>query len=259
MSGGGFPAPSFFGRFALFMNPVIGLNPESNWATIVALVAFLAILSWLYIVERRENKEWQFFNVVVGVVPILSMCVPLLLFNANYLSFTLPFLYLLLASLLARCMQWGKIATSASILVVLLFISFSINEYIKQINLGRGDYLGALTYMAENTDSSVIRITSDQDFRNGKLVDFYKSLIPVRQGQTIQYVDVADTSQMVDWIIIHKAEPDSYSKPIRQKIEFNNEKYWFDRSFRNSTIRTRHPYNKKLSIIIPVYKEIILK
>ena len=70
------------------------------------------------------------------------------------------------------------------------------------LKLGRGGYSRALAYISKNSSSVITYVGSDQDFRNGMLVEFYAPL--AAKDKIIQYVERSKWSQTrPDWMLTH--------------------------------------------------------
>src|SRR5262249_59885917 len=80
------------------------------------------------------------------------------------------------------------------------------------LRFGRGQYLAALGFMEKNSDGREVVITSDHDFRNGMLVNYYKRYLD--RADDTQYVDKATLDQEnvrtngallgAEWLILHR-------------------------------------------------------
>jgi len=231
---GGFPTPPPLERFSFFMVPALGLPYGSIISFAVACVVFSWILFYLYAVERRGTAEWQFFNIVVGIVPISAIFLPLPFLNPSYLVLTLPFVYLLMASSLSNFISHGKLWPALSVLLIIFFCFFSIKEFNKHLELGRGNPLGAMQYIVNKTKGPIISITSDHDFRNEKLINFYQKFIILIPGRKIEYVRSLDNTQHPEWLIIHDPNPDT--QPFNKFIRLDSDTYHLEYVFRHASV-----------------------
>jgi len=231
---GGLPAPQAIERFSLFIIPALGLPYGFTASILVAFVVFFAVLFWLYCIERQGNRNWIFFSIVVALVPTLTLFLPLPFFNPNYLIFSLPFFYLLLASMLSNFILQKKWQFLFAILIIVLFCFFSINEIKRHFKLGRGNYIEALQYIVQETKDPIISITSDHDFRNEKMLNFYRQFVKLKSGQKIEYVRSLDNTQHPSWLIVH--DPNPGAKPFNAFIRLGSDTYHLKRSFLNGSV-----------------------
>jgi hypothetical protein len=92
---------------------------------------------------------------------------------------------------------------------VVLLAAITTGHLVKVAGLlhyGRGNYRQALLEMAAATAGPVIKISSDHDFRNGTLVDFYARFVP--PGKQVEYINRAQRDQETpEWFIQHCGDP----------------------------------------------------
>jgi hypothetical protein len=113
--------------------------------------------------------------------------------------------------------SWRKIfqvrgpALSDSILrllgaaLLVFFLSGNFLTTIDLIEVGRGDYTGAIRYMAEETHGSNIVVGSDHDFRNKMVLSYYSKRL--RTGKKLLYLDLESwPASGPEWIILHSLE-----------------------------------------------------
>jgi hypothetical protein len=89
-----------------------------------------------------------------------------------------------------------------------LLAIFVVGNAVSTCNLlrfGRGQYLAALRFMEKNSDSQDVVITSDHDFRNGMLVDYYRRYLA--RPDSMRYANGATLNASgADWLILHRFE-----------------------------------------------------
>ncbi|MDY6832913.1 MAG: glycosyltransferase family 39 protein [Thermodesulfobacteriota bacterium] len=163
-------------------------------------------------------------NAAVAIFLLLAVCLPPLLGNLGrqlmYFRFSLvafPFTYIVLAIGIAACYKGNRLAKTLCLLFVLFFSYGNITRTHALITIGRGDYLGAMSYMAAqphtgpratapgNGDRTLL-VGSDNDFRNLPILYFYARYLP--QDTKMIYVGEGQwPTEGTDWLIRHSRQP----------------------------------------------------
>src|SRR6185503_4976414 len=142
--------------------------PESGWLATAALIAGIAaFLFGVAVLWRRRADEWVLFVVAIALSPAVQLLVdrPRVLYERFFLlSATL--LLLLVALCLDRLMSAGAVARLAALGLIGAFLVGNARLSGDLLAQGRGDYRGAIRYMAEHSTAAVITVGSDYDFRN---------------------------------------------------------------------------------------------
>ena len=117
----------------------------------------------------------------------------------RYFIVCFPFFYLLLAIVFD---EWSRQPGFIKLLPVLLILSMTTGHLLKLeklIALGRGGYLQAVNDMAAATRGQVVRVSSDSDFKNGKLLHFYGLLLSSKKIEYVAHDDIA--SERPEWLV----------------------------------------------------------
>jgi hypothetical protein len=181
---------------------LLGFADESRLGFISVLFALALIISGLWRLSLQKRDEWIFFLLVLLVMPalVVGLSQPKFLYF-RYFSVCFPFFYLLLASLFA---DWFRSADKMKTVPVLLLLAITTGHLVKVASLlhyGRGNYRQALYDMAAATPGPVISVSSDNDFRNGTMLNFYARFLP--PSKTIEYIPQERRNQEPpDWIIL---------------------------------------------------------
>ncbi len=182
---------------------------ERGWFPPIALLTFIAVtVTGTILLYRDRSALWAFFPVVLLVAPSLVVAAarPTFLYF-RYFLICIPFFYLLLAYLLGR---WYRSSVSFSrllvIALVMIFVFSQALRLIPLLQLGRGNYRAAVQHMSANTDSEILRVGSDHDFRNQVLLSFYARFLPPRVR--LVYIEQPDwKTDRPEWIITHSQIP----------------------------------------------------
>jgi hypothetical protein len=209
----------------------LGGPASGSVARIAALLAVVSIYVVLvYLVFEREDR-WIFYAVVIvaplGLIPILRL-VPL---SVRYFMISVAVSLVLLSSGCAALLRRADARRVIGLTLLAIFVAGNTVNTGNLLRFGRGQYLAALRFMEKNSNGREVVITSDHDFRNAMLVNYYKRYLE-RPDHT-HYVDAqmlkedyARTngfSPGAEWLILHRF--DLREQPERlTKIYGNNYK-----------------------------------
>ena len=186
---------------------LLGFSPVKGLRVVGVLMGLLLALCgiWKLFVQKRE--DWLFFAAALFVAPALMLLVfqPRFLYF-RYFSVCFPFFYLLLAYLFA---EWFETRGKIKFLPLLLIVGITAGHLIKVTSLlhyGRGHYRQAIQEMAAATPGPLIKISSDHDFRNSTLLEFYARFLP--PSKQVDYITRPRRDRETpDWFILHCGDP----------------------------------------------------
>jgi hypothetical protein len=132
---------------------------------------------------------------------------------------------------------WPRLGAAGRIAqVAFLAVYLALNgwENVRLVNHGRGDYSRALMWMAAQSPDGVAAVSSDFDFRNQTLYDYFAPRLGL-DGVRLRYVGhPALPPEGTDWLIRHNFEGD------RPFPEFVNDGYGhayrLERVFRHQSL-----------------------
>jgi hypothetical protein len=172
---------------------------------IVALLAVASIYAVLVYLMFKRDDRWIFYAVVI-LVPLgfLPVLLPVAL-SVRYFIISVAASLALLASgyavLLRRGVGWRDMALT----LLAVFIAGNAVSTVNLLRFGRGQYLSALRFIEKNSDGREMVITSDHDFRNGMLVNYYKRYLA--RPASIRYANEGTLNEGgSDWLILHRFE-----------------------------------------------------
>src|SRR5262249_61337141 len=135
----------------------------------------------------ERDDRWIFYAVVImapiGLLPILLL-VPL---SVRYFMISVAASLVLLSAGYPALLRREVAGLGIGLMLLAIFVAGNAVNTGNLLRFGRGQYLAALRFMEKNSDGREVVITSDHDFRNGMLVNYYK-----------RYLDRADDTQYVD-------------------------------------------------------------
>ena len=203
--------------------------PRVSLLPLLALVLVLGFLVWrLRVMASRGDDLWVFHLIVIVLSPaiLLTAMQPDVLFP-RYFMVGHVFLLLMLSETLAEGWRGSAAARGAVALALTGIIAgngFHIAGYLES---GRGTYRDALEFIvARSPLTGPIRVGSDHDFRNGKLIEFYKPFVP--GGERIVYVPMEQWPGRIQWMITHSLTEQS---PPAKWVEIESQRYLFTQRF----------------------------
>ena len=181
-------------------------------AAIVALLALASIYVVLIYLMFERDDRWIFYAVVIvvplGLIPILLL-IPL---SVRYFMISVAASLVLLSSGCAVLLRRGVAGRGIGLTLLAVFVAGNALNTSNLLRFGRGQYLAALRFMEKNSDGREVVITSDHDFRNAMLVNYYKRYL--ERPDSIQYVDRATLDEQhvrtntrslgAEWLIFHR-------------------------------------------------------
>jgi hypothetical protein len=203
----------------------LGLGwPAKDAASVwIVSVPLMGLIVWQLAAERKSEEPLAVLLTMIYLVPIL--CVVIMqpsFFSSRYFLVILPFLYVPLAMLLARLVtvQSGRIAI---VTVLALFLAGQTHLYTQFLQVGRGQFTVALQYMTAHTQSSQLKLASDQDFRSSVELAYFAP--KVLNNQQLLYVTRdSRASTEPDWYIVHK---EGYEAPGPAELIVRDQPTWY--------------------------------
>lgn len=185
----------------------LGLPVDTRWS--VVLIALGTVLYFVSIVFGMKGSwlgpKSLFLAFPFAALIGLFLTQPEILYFRYFLVF-LPFFYIAIAAMLTRLLAssfgWSK---EMAILLIAGFVLGQAPRLIALASTGRGGYQQALTLIAASPLANKV-VTSDHDFRNGLLIEFFRSRNSV--FETISYRSLETTHPgEVGWFICHSQDP----------------------------------------------------
>ena len=179
-------------------------GPASGAAAgIVALLAVVSIYVVLIYLMFERDDRWIFYVVVIvvplGMLPIL-LTVAL---SVRYFMVSVAVSLVLLSSGCAALLRRGVAGRDVGLTLLAMFIAGNAVSTGDLLRFGRGQYLAALRFIEKNSDGREVVITSDHDFRNGMLVNYYKRYLA--RPDSIRYANGGTLNKGgSDWLIFHR-------------------------------------------------------
>ncbi len=195
-------------------------GPASGAAAgIAALLAVASIYVVLVYLMFERDDRWIFYAVVImaplGLIAIL-LPVPL---SVRYFMISVAASLVLLASGYAAVLRRGVVGLGIGLTLLALFIAGNAINTGNLLRFGRGQYLAALRFIEAHSVESEVVVTSDYDFRNAMLVNYYKRYL--KRPDSMRYTNGPTLNEDgADWLILHRFE--LREQPERVTDHFGN-------------------------------------
>jgi hypothetical protein len=180
----------------------------------------------------ERDDRWIFYAVVI-VVPLglLAILLPVPL-SVRYFIISVAATLLLLSSGYAALFRRGVAGRGIALTLLSVFIAGNAVNAVSLLRFGRGQYLAALRFIEAHSHNREAVITSDHDFRNAMLVNYYKRYLA--RPDSIRYANGATLNHSgADWLILHRF--DLKNRPQRVTDSYGND-YELVRIYRYSDL-----------------------
>jgi hypothetical protein len=191
---------------------MLGGPASGRAAAILALLGVTAICVVLIYLMFHRDDRWIFYAVVI-VAPFALIAIhrPEQLY-VRYLMMSVALSLMLLASGYAALLGRGLARPVIGLTLLAVFVVGNAVSTVNLLRFGRGQYLAALRFMEKNSDGREVVITSDNDFRNGMLVNYHKRYLErpdhtrYMDGPALreEYVRTNGSSIGPEWLILHR-------------------------------------------------------
>lgn len=229
---GGGPVHSFPYVIGQASALLLGFPNRDLWYLVAFLFVAAIIISGVMQLYRASDSRWIFYASATIFAPgaLVLLAQPVYL-HFRYFIICFPF-FLLLVVRLAR--KWYDILRKGKRFLVLVSIALLIAGHIPKIHalltLRRGQYTAALEYIAGSAPLRIIRIGTDQDFRNGMIFRFY---VPrIKGGERLRYIEQNRWgAEPPDWIVLHSF--DTHFRPV-SGLSVGMHHYTLERQYRHA-------------------------
>lgn len=226
---GGWPRNSISDVITRFSSFICGNPGYSPFASILAILLIFTLINEIRFLLKK-NLDLGVFALGISILPIVVLVLRLsqiYFILSRYFVILVPFYIMLISHALYRLWDKGGWRKIFSCIIIMLILSGNVKRDINFLIAGRGQYLKALSYIYQNTNSSEITISSDHDFRNSTILRFYCAFIP--KDKKVSYVSSAGALDgEMEWYIMHSFE----RRPqIPLSLRFNNASYVLKKSY----------------------------
>lgn len=169
------------------------------WAGLLLWVAAGLLIAGLFVLRRDPDREWLWYALVVVLAPGLVLWVtePRALYVRFFVAST-TFLLLLVAILAGRLWRAGSLGRLAATAGVAAIVWGNSGHIDHLIGAGRGQYLAAARYMAQESVGSDVVVGSDHVFGTDLVLRFYDPLVP---DARFLFVPREDSARSPEWLV----------------------------------------------------------
>jgi len=216
--GGGSPG-SIVHAFAESITWTLGVSEIENWAIPSYLLGAIALTYGIIVLWRESKAEALFYSGIIALIPLIFAALGDQGYvYVRYFILGIVFSLILLARLLARLYQSGHYGRLTTLLIVFLYIATNSFYTFQLIQNGRGNYSGALNFIAQNSLTDKVSIGGDHEFRIPATLQFFVKTEALKKE--INYLPKKSwPSEGVDWIIFHK---ESTEAPTTHKMNMRD-------------------------------------
>jgi hypothetical protein len=195
--------PALIAHSAVYL---LGLPETSLWMRLSAAFAVGAtIVLGLVKLRKESGADTVLFLSVLFLMPaaLLLILQPKVLY-LRYFAICFPFFLLLATRLAAEGLRDQRLRFPVALLVFCVFAGHLRRDH-QLMEVGRGSYASALSFIVERSDGDTTTVGSSHDFGFHRLIDFY--MPRVAGTDRLRYVDQTDwPSSPPDWIILSAAD-----------------------------------------------------
>ncbi len=201
------PPTDLFAVLRRWMTLIPGGPDEGLRGTGLAVVVAGVLLYGILRLRRRGDDVWVFFAALLVVPALVCVVARPPFIHVRYFMAGFPFLLLLLGEALCPLAKRGTRGRLTLALLVALVVAGNAYHIATFLRVGRGHYAEAVSYMFDHTRGPDVTVTSDHDFRNGLLLDFYAPR--VNSTKKLAYSSLsAVPGTAPEWLILHRFERD---------------------------------------------------
>jgi hypothetical protein len=174
-------------------------------AAVIALCAVAALfVALIYSKFDRDDRRVFYAVVILAPAAVIAIQQPEQ-FYVRYLMISVAIFLLLLSSAYASTLRQGLAGPAIGVALLSLYVIGNSVNTINLLRFGRGQYLAALHFIEAQSQDRGVVITSDHDFRNGMLVNYYKRYLA--QPDFIQYANGSTLNEHgANWLLLHRFE-----------------------------------------------------
>jgi Dolichyl-phosphate-mannose-protein mannosyltransferase len=179
---------------------LVGCKP--GWIAAAAAGLMLAIyIAQVLQLRRRGNDSWISFAALGLLIPAFLSLVPTSQYiHARYIYVTGLFGFLLLARAIGNWLSAGGACRVAAAIVLVIFAACNLIQLVPFLRHGRGDYRGAVQYLASHTAGPVVTAACPEyPGADGELLKYYWHI-----NGTTRTLRVVDTRDAPQWLVIEK-------------------------------------------------------
>jgi hypothetical protein len=225
-----------FGVLGETVSVTLGAASRGPWRWIAIAVCVYLIASGLRIVATHGRALATFYAAGMLLIPALTVIVEYRTalfeprFFPRYFLVSVTLFLLLAAWKLGEDYGRAGLRRVVSVTVLGGYIAGSLWQVFHFAAEGRGHYLEAVRYVSAESASRDVRVTSNSDFRTGRLLAFYGRYLPAERTVALDPLGTVAPDR-AEWRIVERVEP---SDTMPEEIS--------DREKRSYRLMKRYPF-----------------
>lgn len=201
--GGGDPTLLADG-FATYFAWSLGAPFADSWKLAACAMTLAVLMACVKLLWRERSDSIVFYAVVIVIAPlVLAVARDANVLYVRYFIVSIAFLLLLVAFALASLCHGGRRGQILCICALLVFCVGNAWHLPRLLKDGRGHYVEALKYLADNTQQPLVTVGSDHDFRVGLVLRFH-ALEAVGDRPLEYFPEGAWPEQGPEWVVCHQ-------------------------------------------------------
>lgn len=228
---GGGPEYSYLQVLGKATTLMLGLPDGGIFNTVSSALFFITVFAATRALYRQKDPDCFFYPSILIISPSLLLITT----RPEYLYFRyfivcFPFFYLLLAYFLSHLYRSHPqtIFRGLILLVTALIVAGNLSRIVPLLVYGRGNYRQAIAFIARNSSDKILKIGSDQDFKNKTILTYYMQFFP---DYRLDYINQDQwKTKQPDWLLFH-SQDQQYS-PYRQVRISATDLYQLQAAFR---------------------------
>jgi hypothetical protein len=189
-----------------------GAPGSGTWLWIAALVALYVTVEGLRSIKRTDPGVFIFLLAGMLLIPALMVLIELRTalfeprFFPRYFLVSITLFLLLAAWVIGEHYRRGAASRLIGLALLSVLVLGNLWQVMRFTGEGRGHYLNAVQYLAQQSLEAEIRVSSNSDFRTSRLLAFYRQYLP--SGRTLKFYSAGAPGRAgAEWRMLEDVEP----------------------------------------------------
>jgi hypothetical protein len=207
-------------------------------AALLAALILAACVAELLLLRREGSDEWILYLGMIVVGPaLLLLALQRDEVYVRYFLISVLFLLVVLSQLLGRLYRSGRLGRIAFAALLVAMIAGNSFHAARLLRLGRGAYLETLRWIDAETPGRLISVGSDQDYRNGNVLEYYRRRL--EDPERLVYHKFGRWPRGgPEWLLLHSLEADY--RPVARIADRQGNRYRLVRETRYAGLSGWH-------------------
>jgi len=206
---GGGPETSVISAIISTLSIIAG-GPQFGDGALVAALLMTLLLGFGFVRLWQKDKATAtcYVTIIILAPAAVLMMTGHSLIYPRYFLVPVAFALLLISHTIASWRHAGCIGRTGQVAIIGAYLVGNLWWTARLLDHGRGDYSQALAWIATQVQEGPATVSSDHDFRNGMIFEYYAARL-WSSGSPLRYVAQQSVPQQgTDWLILHDFEGD---------------------------------------------------